>query len=850
GGACPGQIGIPGTLDHQRVPLEGGLWRYHVHRKVFEVLAHGTTNPWGHDWDLWGECFFINTVNGHLWHLIVGSHLDRPFTLDPNPYVYELLDTHADHWHFDTGKAWFTSRDGSASDFGGGHAHVGMMIYQADEWPSQMRNRLMTWNIHGQRVNQEVLHRVGSGYVGRHAPDILQAADPFFRGMDLSTGPDGAVYAIDWSDTGECHENTGVHRTSGRVFRFAATKPTTAQAQSSAIPSEIKDLRALSSIQLAQLHDHRNQWYVRQARLILAERAKQTSDEPGNGPPDELQLAIEQLRKVLIGTDDQSAYQALMTLHAMDACSSNTLLQLLDHSNEHLRTWAVRLLLDNLSLDDIFGRNCQRETVPAEWIKRLTEQAENDESGLVRLALASAMQRFPLDQRFPLAAALMQHDQDANDHNLPLQVWYGLIPAVQAMPLEAAQLTTESKWPRTVRLIARRLSSSIDTNPQAVNRLLEIAIGVPGPIQLAILQGISQGLQGYRKLPAPPAWSALARSIASAGSGWSDSEPGAVEKSELHLIVRELNLLFGDGRTFDQTRTLVADQQADPQLRLTALQALVRSQPDDLLEICLPLLKDSRLNVAAAQGLSGSADLQVAEQLIKNYKRFRAPERPGVISLLVARRAFSQVLLEAIADGSIPSQDLTPYDMRQIRSHCDVELDNRIKEVWGQIGDTPEDKRRQIESVRQLLTQSPSSENDPSQGRQIFQQRCGSCHRVFGSGKKVGPDLTGANRQNLDYWLENIVDPSLVVSKDYTMSVVELQDGRVLNGLIVNRTQQSLQLQTPTELLNLLAVDVQQTAQTGLSPMPDGLLDNLSEQEIRNLFEYLRTPAQVPLPEP
>ncbi len=188
--------------------------------------------------------------------------------------------------------------------------------------------------------------------------------------------------------------------------------------------------------------------------------------------------------------------------------------------------------------------------------------------------------------------------------------------------------------------------------------------------------------------------------------------------------------------------------------------------------------------------------------------------------------------------------------MRQIRSHCDVELDNRIKEVWGQIGDTPEDKRRQIESVRQLLTQSPSSENDPSQGRQIFQQRCGSCHRLFGSGKKVGPDLTGANRQNLDYWLENIVDPSLVVSKDYTMSVVELQDGRVLNGLIVNRTQQSLQLQTPTELLNLLAVDVQQTAQTGLSPMPDGLLDNLSEQEIRNLFEYLRTPAQVPLPEP
>jgi putative heme-binding domain-containing protein len=188
--------------------------------------------------------------------------------------------------------------------------------------------------------------------------------------------------------------------------------------------------------------------------------------------------------------------------------------------------------------------------------------------------------------------------------------------------------------------------------------------------------------------------------------------------------------------------------------------------------------------------------------------------------------------------------------VRQIRSHGDVELDKRIKEVWGQIGDTPEDKKRQIESLRQLLTQNPGLDSDPSRGRQIFQQRCGSCHRLFGSGQKIGPDLTGANRQNLDYWLENIVAPSLIVSKDYTMSVVELQDGRVLNGLIVNSTQQSLQLQTPTELLTLSAAEVQQTAKTELSPMPDGLLDNLSEQQIRDLFEYLRTPAQVPLPEP
>lgn len=851
GGSCPGLIGAPDTTEDQRVPLEGGLWRYHVQRKFFEVLAHGTTNPWGHDWDEWGECFFINTVNGHLWHLIVGSHLDRPFTLDPNPYVFELLDTHADHWHFDTGKAWFTSRDGSASDFGGGHAHVGMMIYQGDNWPSQFHGRLMTWNIHGQRVNQEELQRVGSGYVGRHAPDILQAGDPFFRGMDLSTGPDGAVYAIDWSDTGECHENTGVHRTSGRVFRFSfpTTKAST-QPHPLAFAPGRKNLRSFDNAQLVQLLEHSNQWYVRQARLILAERAYQSFASRSNDQSDELQAAIAQLRDGLSSTNDQLAYQSLMTLHAMDACSSEQLLQLLDHSNEHLRTWAVRLLVDSMSLDDIFGKNVQRSAFPTEWIERLNKQANIEPSGLVRLALASALQRMPLDQRFPLAAALMRHSQDANDHNLPLQVWYGLMPAVQAMPLEAAQLTAESTWSRTVRLIARRLSISIDTNPRAVDRLVQIAQSVPGEIQLAILKGLSQGLKGFSRLSTPPSWPTLAAAINQARTGDQDPQIDNAQLEELRQLTLELNLLFGDGRTTKETRSLVLDDNAEPELRLTALQALVRSQPDDLVEICLPLLKDARLNLAAAQGLSGSSDLRIAQQLIKHYQRFRSPGRPQVISLLVSRPGFAKALLEAVADGKIPLQDLTAYDVRQIRSHGDGQLDQLINEVWGQISDTAEDKERQIEAIRQLLGRDAGHGNDPSLGRQIFQQRCSNCHRLYGSGQKIGPELTGANRQNLDYWLENIIAPSQVVSKDFTMSVVELRDGRVLNGLITGRTDQSLQLQTVTELLTLSTEDIQQTVRTVLSPMPDGLLDNLSEQQIRDLFEYLKHPTQVPLPDP
>jgi len=114
---------------------------------VFEALNSGTTNPWGHDWDKHGELFFVNTVNGHLWHSITGAHFVRGTSLDPNPRAYALIDQHADHWHFDTNQNWSKSRDGAANAFGGGHAHIGAMIYKGTNWPAAFKDRLFTFNI-------------------------------------------------------------------------------------------------------------------------------------------------------------------------------------------------------------------------------------------------------------------------------------------------------------------------------------------------------------------------------------------------------------------------------------------------------------------------------------------------------------------------------------------------------------------------------------------------------------------------------------------------------------------------------------------------------------------------------
>ena len=168
--------------------MRGGIWRYHPGLKRFEALVHGTTNPWGHDWNALGELFFINTTNGHLWHMIPGAHFARPHTIEPNPRAYAIIDQHADHYHWDNSRemTYPFIPTGEDARRGGGHAHSGLLIYQADQWPRSYRDKLLTLNFHGRRMNVERLERSGSGYVGRHEPDAFFASDPWFRGIDLS----------------------------------------------------------------------------------------------------------------------------------------------------------------------------------------------------------------------------------------------------------------------------------------------------------------------------------------------------------------------------------------------------------------------------------------------------------------------------------------------------------------------------------------------------------------------------------------------------------------------------------------------------------------------------------------
>ncbi|TWT76282.1 Cytochrome c [Planctomycetes bacterium CA13] len=821
GGSCPGKIGKPGTPQSERAALEGGIWRYHPTKGLFETLTAGTTNPWGHDWNDVGELFFCNTVIGHLFHMTPGAHHPRPFTLDPNRRTYEMIDFHADHWHFDTGQDWRKSRDGAANQYGGGHAHCGTMIYQSDRWPKSYRGKLFTLNFHGRRANVERIEEEGSGYVLRHDDDAFLSGDPWFRGMDLCPGPDGNVFVIDWSDTGECHEQSGVHRESGRIFKIA---------YGDTPQPPLMDLRTWTERDLADAHNDGNQWKRRQARLECIRRSAAGVD---------LSETFELLQRNL--GDEQSdasvAVQSLLTLHVCGAANRDYLTEKLNHTNPYVRCWAIRLLTETWPIDDCYGPDWKGNTndisvheQSTDLRKHFLRMAREEDASQVRLALASALQRLAVADRASLAIPLVAHAEDASDHNLPLMIWYGLIPVAQHDATDLVPVAMQCQLPTTLRLIARCLAEEIERQPEALESLLSQVAKIDSTQkQQTVLEGVAEGLRGWKTAPQPSAWVKIA----------------ALESPQLQSLIRELSAVFGDGRTLESLRKIAIgtsenpDQPLSYDIRLSALQSLIQSEDEAVQSICEKLLSDARMNVLAATGLARFDDPQIAKRLIGRYNAFRGPDRPQIISLLSSRKSFASELLDAIDKGKIPRSDLSAFQVRQIQSMRDESLNQRLGEVWGQVHDTPEAKRKQIEDAKQLLTPEHLDSADLVHGRSLFVKHCQNCHRLFGEGGNVGPDMSGADRSNLDYLLSNIVDPSGVVDKNYRMTIVLLDDGRVINGLVTDQSDRTMTIHTNTESMTIDVDTIEFQKLTDKSPMPEGLIETLTADEVRDLIGYL-----------
>jgi len=341
-------------------------------------------------------------------------------------YFYADIKTIGDHVHWAGAKGPHAGNARSDAA-GGGHAHAGLLIYQGDSWPEEYRGRIFMNNIHGQRINMDIPRREGSGYVASHGPDFINFNDRWSQILNLLSDQDGSVYMIDWYDKNQCHHNNvdGHDRSNGRIFKIVYNNQKTTRV----------DLQSKSDEELVQLQLHKNEWYVRHARRISQER----------GPKPAVHAAL--LKIIEDNPDVTRKLRALWALRATGGFNEKIGLGLLKSQHEHVRGWAIQLLMEDKSAS---------ETV----LNELTGLAKGDPSPLVRLYLASATQRIAVDRRMPILEGLFAHADDVNDHNLPLMYWYAAEPVAGQDILSATKLLGKAKIPVLRQFVTQRMSAT------------------------------------------------------------------------------------------------------------------------------------------------------------------------------------------------------------------------------------------------------------------------------------------------------------------------------------------------------------------------------------------------------
>ncbi|MBC8351117.1 MAG: c-type cytochrome [Planctomycetes bacterium] len=800
----PSHVGRPGDAADQCIELSCSIWRYHPTRHRFEVVADGTINPWGLDFDDYGQGFLTTSVVEHLWHLVPGAHYERWKNrgVHPNPYVYEAMTATSDHRH------WFVADESAIRksdlgaihddhdtqtklDFGGGHSHCDAMIYLGDRWPAEFRGSVFMSNIHGRRINHDKIVRSTGPYRAEHADDFLVADDPWFRAVSMKYGPDGDVYVTDWSDNGECHDRDGVHRTSGRIYKITWGKPIRVPVELANAPTE--------QLVKHQLHD--NDWFVRHARRILQERAAAGQD---------MSQAHAELKQMFASNPDITRkLRAMWALHSSDGADDDWLITQTHHESEHVRSWAVRLLVD-------------QTPPPEDIIDEFTELARAERSWLVRMTLASALQRVPVGKRWPIAAHLAGSAASNKDLNLVRMIWYAIEPEIATHP-ERAIRAVEAVSARLRRWMARRMS---EHSAQSRAFLFDALDQSNQPDVLAdLLSGFNEATNQFDSPPI--AANRIVRKLIEH------------HDSRVRIAAVSAAAMVGDDSTIQHIRGLLHDAGTDAETRQAALAGLVRRNPSHLADDLQQLIVGGRLTASALQAATAVNEPELARTVLNRYDGFSKADRNAAIDLLAARRTNAGLLVHATERNEIPVSDITAAQARQIAALNDANLLERLERVWGTVRPSSAERLRQIKAWEHKLDPSRIAKADLANGRRIFKETCASCHKLFGEGRTVGPELTGANRRNLHYLVSNIIDPSAAVPVDFRLAIVATKDGRVITGAILRKTDSTLALQTPTEEVQIKLDDIDEIKMSPKSIMPDGLLDKLTDIQISDLFAWM-----------
>ncbi len=772
------------------------IFRIHPTTRVFEVWCEGTSNPWGIAIDPEGSFFASACVIDHLWHLVETGYYVRQG--GPYPPFTWPIESIVDHKHQ---KA----------------AYCGIHYFDSPAYPEEYRGRLYMGNIHGNAINVDAIERNGSTYRGHHRGDFLKANDAWFMPVVQKTGPDGCLYILDWYDRYHCYQDanrdpSGIDRLKGRLYRVRFKET----------PRRVGfDLARSTDDELIKLLGSANVYDRDIAQRISAERKSPS-----------IRSRLESL--VL----DRSAPR-VARMHALWSRVSSGPLEpafhasLLTHDDAAYRAWGVRA-----------AGNQGKISGP---IKELILKLSNDQAPEVRLQVAIAARK--LEGVDSLRVLLDVQQSSYRDPLVPQIVWQNLLPSIEAHQAELARRLEESKGkePGLSTLIPRtieRLLASKQTSAALIARLVSASSDDDSTVE-----SLDVILDRFRDHSLPAAREEALRSELNKALKSMFGPPDHINE---FLTVAQA--YCGDQESLKQSiewaRSSGPDDDADErkkveELRIRALQAILYRKVQGAAGTLIAGIlseNDSRSSPAfrseVLEMLSVVDDPDVGPAVLKAYSVLPAELQAKAVNLLTHRTAWTKPLLDAIAAKQLPTTILNITHLRKLQQSGDPKIVAQVKALWGTIRDRRDPKRERVaEGIRALVRKTPGN---PVSGQAVFKKICAQCHKIFGEGQDVGPEITSSGRNDFDQLISNVFDPSLVIGPGYQATTLATTEGRILSGLLVEDGNDRVVLKLQGgQVETVQRSQVAEIKTSELSLMPDSFESQLTQQEIVDLCAFL-----------
>ncbi|MFK7778360.1 MAG: c-type cytochrome [Gimesia sp.] len=788
GSTVSGKVKKPGQKEKEAIHSLGQLiWRYHPEKKIYEIFAEGGGNAFGVEFDQKGRLYSgHNGGNTRGFHYTQGSYYQKGFGKHgplSNPYTF----------------GYFQAMK---------HAKVprfthNFVIYEADTLPKKYQGHLFGIEPLQGRIVESEITADGSSYQTVDLQRPVATTDKRFRPVDIKVGPDGAIYFCDMYEhqIGHGSHYAGqVEKGDGRIYRINA------KGAKSVAPF---DLGQKTSLELIAILDHPNKWYRQQALRLFGDR-KDASVIPA-------------LKQKLFDTTGQGALEALWALNLSGGLDESVAKKSLHHSDPHVRAWTIRLL-------------CDQNQVPPKIGQQLIALALTEPHVQVRSQLASSSKRLPAATGLPIAFNLLSRSEDLDDVHLPLILWWSLEKRVDKnrdallayfSKAEVWQYPLVEKY--ILERIMRRFASTSSRNDLMIcAKLLESA---PGKSHAEILMsGFETAMKGRSQASFPKA---LITAMSKYGG------------QSISLSIRQ-----GDKSAIEKALNVVADSKADNQKRLDLIQIFGEVKVPQCVPVLLEIIQSSsdlQMQIASISALQQYPNAIIGSVVTSQYPNMSDDLRGAAQTLVSIRKPWTIEFLTAIDTGKINKTTVSTETARKMTVYSDAQITDLISKHFGSIsGATTAEMKKQITAYTQRL-QTGKEEPDRYAGEKLFQKNCGKCHILFGEGGKIGPDLTAFKRDDVARMLVNIVNPSVEIREGFETYLIVTEDGRTVNGFLADQDNNVIVIRSADgQNITVERNNIDEMLPQKKSLMPEGLLDKLSEKEVRDLFSYLRSSQPLP----